>query len=614
MGNRPSKKWTLIFYFASDNPLAPNVIPQLKALKNAGFHLDVNVVLQFDPNIPGIPSHVFDVNNMYKVDRQFDIDKGTKTQRYQFWTANDPYIRNIILDKLWSDNEQETKLRCEVIDYVNKWFDNPPNVEALFPLPQPSVPSGNGNKRNATNGDGEEPAPVTSLGNLIDMCMEKYPAEHYMLFLLGHGLVVGNDMFLFDEHALKQYLTLQDLGKTLQKFKDKNLELVGFHSCGLSGLEVACELKDSAKYMIASQGSEFVGSWPYREILLRVFNDVKDCKLDTSDEIKIAVEKIFAYVLKSSYDFQMAGYSFDLSLCDIDAVSEVTSTLSTLSKLLTEAVQPQSVGTKKVLSFIHERILLAHWKSQSFWQESYTDLYDFCKCLKGFAVPVFELPAETKTLLENIGIACQDVIEALERQGRPSPFIGLPGPIVRAEFAGPEYQYSHGLSVYFPWTKPSNHEFWIDQYPNYRFNQEFASGWAEFLETYWQSTERDTIGTELDLPIVKSATAPTQTQAQEALEKSLLEHITGDFRYSNLFLGAKDDKPVGSSGMGNNDPKPVGSSGLGPKPNPTSGLDDPKPTGGAGTGANCNCGSVKNYPLRTFPTSPDFFKVLDLIL
>ena len=33
-----TKEWTLMFYFASDNPLAPSIVSQLKALKNAGFH------------------------------------------------------------------------------------------------------------------------------------------------------------------------------------------------------------------------------------------------------------------------------------------------------------------------------------------------------------------------------------------------------------------------------------------------------------------------------------------------------------------------------------------------------------------------------------------------
>jgi len=46
----PLREWTVMFYFASDNPLAPAIVSQLKAIKNAGYHPDINVVAQFDPN------------------------------------------------------------------------------------------------------------------------------------------------------------------------------------------------------------------------------------------------------------------------------------------------------------------------------------------------------------------------------------------------------------------------------------------------------------------------------------------------------------------------------------------------------------------------------------
>ena len=32
------KEWTLMFYFASDNPLAAGIVSQLKSIKQAGFH------------------------------------------------------------------------------------------------------------------------------------------------------------------------------------------------------------------------------------------------------------------------------------------------------------------------------------------------------------------------------------------------------------------------------------------------------------------------------------------------------------------------------------------------------------------------------------------------
>ena len=44
-----TKEWTLMFYFASDNPLAISIVSQLKAIKAAGFHHEANVIVQFDP-------------------------------------------------------------------------------------------------------------------------------------------------------------------------------------------------------------------------------------------------------------------------------------------------------------------------------------------------------------------------------------------------------------------------------------------------------------------------------------------------------------------------------------------------------------------------------------
>ena len=43
------QKWTLMFFFASDNNLSPSMLYQLKSIKSAGFQLDTNVVVHFDP-------------------------------------------------------------------------------------------------------------------------------------------------------------------------------------------------------------------------------------------------------------------------------------------------------------------------------------------------------------------------------------------------------------------------------------------------------------------------------------------------------------------------------------------------------------------------------------
>ena len=54
-------------FFASDNSLASTIVSQLKALKDAGHHPEVNVVAHFDPHVVNTPSQVFDINLVEKI-------------------------------------------------------------------------------------------------------------------------------------------------------------------------------------------------------------------------------------------------------------------------------------------------------------------------------------------------------------------------------------------------------------------------------------------------------------------------------------------------------------------------------------------------------------------
>ena len=100
--------------------------------------------------------------------------------------------------------------------------------------------------------------------------------------------------------------------------------MVGFHSCSMSSVEVAFQLAGTAKYMLASQGPAYVGSWPYRSLLVRLFNDLRPGEALTSGAIKKLFRKMFKYCFFNNQDFQMAGYSFDISMVDLDQMAEVT--------------------------------------------------------------------------------------------------------------------------------------------------------------------------------------------------------------------------------------------------------------------------------------------------
>lgn len=486
---RETKEWTLMFYFASDNPLAISIVSQLKAIKAAGFHPDANVVAQFDPYTEGTPTHIFDVNLVNKL-------KGHGTPNIGF-VSNDPFVRNMIEDKLWRDE----KTSVEVTDgepvggeLVRKALQRVLREKHHIEYNPPVAPNGRNGSHGETLEVGEEPDPETALRSFLSFCAEKYPARHYMLFILGHGVVVGNDVFMLDEHATKHALTLTELGQVLGDFKndieleDATFELVSFHSCSVSSLEVAYELQGTANYMLASQGPAFVGSWPYRQILIRIFNDLVEH--GGAIDVRTMLVKIFHYCLFNATDFLLAGYSFQLTLCDLTKISSLKDPLERLSAALVK-------GLANPLS--RDFILLSHWKAQSFFNEMFTDLYDFCFCLskkiaefKGH--PGITLTPELEGDLRAMNEACDDVMEKLvkETPKKPDdPYVERI--IVAADSLGPAYQYSRGLSVYFPWCRPSEDSGIMQEYARYKLNTDFREpkkSWLAFLQEYFVKTMR----------------------------------------------------------------------------------------------------------------------------
>lgn len=480
-----------MFYFASDNPLAPGILSQLKSIQQAGFHPGVNVVAQYDPQTERVPIHIFDVNKVAKL-------KAPTKQPFQIgFRPDDASVTNLVLDKLWVEQRDIDLVKAEIGPAGAKYK-------------QPPLPVSKKNRSKARD-DGREPSPIESLSSFLEFCRKSYPAKHYMLFILGHGLVVGNDMFLFDEHAAQQSLSLHELGQVLGGFKRRTgkegqqFEFVSFHSCSMSALEVAYELKETANYMLASQGPTFVGSWPYRQIVMRVFQDL----VSKEKSLKETLLKIFAYCLHNSRDFQLAGYSFDLCLCNLNKVIDIKDPLRKLSAAL---------ATNVVDPFLQECILLAHWDAQSYWGESYTDLYDFCSRLNQRCENAKGTTKTADSKLLAIQQACCQVIKALEP--------GDDNLIISSGSAGSEYQFSHGLSVFFPWSTPANGTFWPNEYEDYKFNHKSkGTRWSEFLDQYFNETMRDSRGSE---PPLKGKRVPKPHTDELLLDRMASSGFSGD--------------------------------------------------------------------------------------
>jgi hypothetical protein len=551
-----TKEWTLMFYFASDNALAPSIVSQLKAIKQAGHHPEANVIAQFDPQTSGTPTHVFDVNLIEKLGSRGEPDIG--------FASNDPFVRKLMDDKLWRDQKDR---KGELIrDCIKKTLA----AGLAYDPPQPP-PDRNGPAPGA-EGRPSELGPKKSLGDFLKFCSDNYPARHYMLFVLGHGLVVGNDVFLFDEHADEPSLSLTGLGEVLTEFRrevDRQgaaFELVGFHSCSVSSLEVAYELQGTANYMLASQGPAFVGSWPYRQILIRVFNDIEDQMRGRKElDVKVMLGKIFSYCLHNSGDFMLAGYSFDLCLCNLDKVGEIKEPLGNLAKTLAEGLSNP---------LVRDAVLLAHWKAQSFWQETYTDLFDFCLCLSNYCEEYGREAGALSATLEKIVEDCGEVIRRLAKESPPL----MPNTrseddffIVRAESAGPAHQYSHGQSVFFPWAEPSSDSPIMASYRKYKFAE---TSWGAFLERYFVETLRETRKSEPE-PAAARASARPPVSEQVQSKEDLLEDMASLIYNQEGVLSVENT--------------------LANPPALPGGKANPRDL----TGDGCTCATVKNYPRDT---------------
>jgi len=460
MTNTPKKKWTLMFFLASDNALSPSTLSQLKAIKAAGSQSDTNVLVYFDPNEKGAPTRVFEINKENK--------HNTAQSSASIGGPDEPLV---------------SVLTRDAIDPTT--ITGPPGSQSqLFGDSLQKI---------------DELDACKALANFLGFCREAYPADHYMLFLLGHGLVVGRDAFLPDDNP-ESAIGLKTLGNILTKFSTDIrgqgvLELIAMHSCSMSGVEIAYELKGTANYMLASQGISFVGSWPYRQLLTKIFKAVEN-----HDDVLELMKSLQSLCIQYSADFMYAGYSADICLCSLQAgpVQKLTEPIQELAVALTDGLKDRRC---------RELIVLAHWKSQSYWQETYSDLYDFCLCLRRLCEQPKREPQEQKHQtfdkraydIKRIAIinTCNAVIAKL----RPQSGSQMDGPIVCADFIGPDCQYSHGLSIYFPWSDPvaDANDHVLTNYGDYAFTQEVGPDhWLKFLNSYFDDTRREDRLTEDD--------------------------------------------------------------------------------------------------------------------
>ncbi|MFH0803303.1 MAG: clostripain-related cysteine peptidase [bacterium] len=109
-------------------------------------------------------------------------------------------------------------------------------------------------------------SPKTLKDFLVD-AVKRYPADHVALILNDHGGGFTGAMYDDGSGGFMTVPKIRQAIEDAEKITGKKLDIIGMDACLMGETEVAYELKDSAKYLLASEESEGGAGWSYDSML-----------------------------------------------------------------------------------------------------------------------------------------------------------------------------------------------------------------------------------------------------------------------------------------------------------------------------------------------------------
>jgi len=470
---RKRSEWLIMVYLAGDNNLSASSIGFLQELEAAKHDRDVRVVAGFDPNIP-LPGGA----------RYLEIKRHLDPENPQ-----NPYLQKM-------DWPLHNDLLAPGHVVVNPDFCK---------RQPPQYP--------------QEPVADVALARFFDWVRKYYKARKYMLILFGHGPLVAGNTFLMDTTP-PSYLKLTDFSKILKKHFRRKLSILACNNCVMNGIETATELYGQVDYMIGSQGLMLVNGWPFRKIIDEVIDHY-------DEDLAYISEKVLKVCARNLLDFTLMERSSEQAIINVDKFGRqrvLLHAIRELSRVLQKGLsfRPRPHDDELLYPIVRDVVRLARLEAQAYWAEQFVDLYDFCELLllrcndilcnlqslaKALMVTSFSkaqaTPAQIKDIvlkwdpiqvLEEIANACAEIICIFQNQHI----------VTRAYYVCPQLQYSHGVSIYFPWTLPEGPITFepygsddpilmtpFDQYKEYEFGKCDYGDWVRTLEAFFRATLRN---------------------------------------------------------------------------------------------------------------------------
>ena len=265
--------------------------------------------------------------------------------------------------------------------------------------------------------------------NFYKWAIETYPAEHYALFINGHGsgTFSSDNASLFSYKAPKpskaigydnyynDSLNLLELKRVYNEIfnllNGQKIDIVCYDSCIMGMLEVAYQLKDYVNLYVSSEASAFTMDM---SIFSNKFKSLYSINPSPSP-IEVAKTIVDSYFEDST----LYNTSITMSVMDLQNIKTVAENVNGLAYYI-------GTGTVEDANNFFNSILRSY-NDQRFSGNLYIDLYDLCDLININFLPsndIYTTASMVKNSLKNL--------------------------VVYQKNRGSSYPYAHGVSIVFP--------------------------------------------------------------------------------------------------------------------------------------------------------------------
>ncbi|NOZ06643.1 MAG: hypothetical protein GXP41_09895 [Chloroflexi bacterium] len=427
----PKAQWTVMVYMAGDNgillaePMEAAGYEDLKEMKQAGSTDDVHVLAQFDT----------------KGDRKtyrYRLRAGTTLKDDLVQTipeTNTGDLTNLVDFIVWAMQTYPAEKTLLILwNHGNGWDDE--DLYAGFRAVKDRLPVDKAETRAIAQKSRLRHALFRStLTNIPQEAVK--PGRRGILY-------DDSSMDFLDNRELKEALR-----QAVQQTGLERIDILGMDACLMAMLEVVYQVRDTCRYVVASEEAEPMRGWPY-DLFLGALT--RESKMDARTAAKEAVTR---YV--QSYD--KGAISPDITLSALDMV-QLPDSIAALDQL-----------ALAILGRLHEMIVFeavatARRKAQRFQKDGYIDLGHFLRLLQD------RLPE---------GDALRSTAQAVRDTLSPGKAV------LAAQTAGRGVEHAEGVAIYFPEQGTPEDDGITALYAKLDFAADCH--WADFL-THYHATRK----------------------------------------------------------------------------------------------------------------------------